>query len=645
MIERAQPNDLEQKLAQVKDLQANADAAAGHVRNIFFFFLTFGLYLAVTVGATTHEQLLRESPVGLPILNVEIPLFGFYWIAPALFVLLHFNLMLQFHLLSQKLRRLQAAIRELPLSQRKLQLTGLDSFAFSHMLIGEHHSWLFRTLFRFIIWITVIILPIALLLGVQVRFLPYHDADTTTAHRFLILLDLLLLVVIWPQVVLGAGGQADQRTLWRAAGTLRDVAVSLVAILVGLASLFVFTFPAAHGQRMADDGICAPPELIGDPMEAVLLDPDCGLAPTFLASWWSESPMPRVEDCGVGFQEERPEPVIFGPTLWLLQELPFVTRNLEVTETNLVSAWPSDEQLAKFGEGKAWQNFGQPIALRGRDLRYGRFRASTMVHADLRGADLQGTDLLVADLQGAALHAANFQGANLGDANLQGAVLHKAELQGACLTSVNLQGAGLVGANLQDANLHVANLQGALLPTADLRGANLRAANLQGADLRANLQDADLGNADLQGADLEGANLEGTVLLGANLQGADLRRTRLWRARLNQLTRFRLTDLRAADLEGSVWMGEDIRRALADRRDVLFSTVPPQDLMNFDSALAGFLGDLACARDAPSALTMGIARRAHLEASVREDGRLYPGWLPGASSATPARRRKNGTYG
>jgi hypothetical protein len=96
--------------ARLDKLQDAANAASGHVRNVYLTFLLFGLYLAIIFRATTHEQLLRAGPVTLPLLNVELPLLGFYWVAPALFVLLHLNLLLELHLLAGKLHRLDQAI-------------------------------------------------------------------------------------------------------------------------------------------------------------------------------------------------------------------------------------------------------------------------------------------------------------------------------------------------------------------------------------------------------------------------------------------------------------------------------------------------------------------------------------------------------
>ena len=62
------------------------------------------------------------------------------------------------------------------------------------MLIGRHHGLLPRLMFRLMVWISVIALPVLVLLAAQVRFLPYHDAATTTAHRVILLVDLLLAV-------------------------------------------------------------------------------------------------------------------------------------------------------------------------------------------------------------------------------------------------------------------------------------------------------------------------------------------------------------------------------------------------------------------------------------------------------------------
>jgi uncharacterized protein YjbI with pentapeptide repeats len=97
--------------------------------------------------------------------------------------------------------------------------------------------------------------------------------------------------------------------------------------------------------------------------------------------------------------------------------------------------------------------------------------------------------------------------------------LMNADLQGADLNFAKLQNANLLGANLRCADLTFAKLQNANLLGADLRGADLRYANLR----YANLRGSDLRGADLLGADLQYANLRGSDLRDANLQNTNLR--------------------------------------------------------------------------------------------------------------------------
>ena len=220
---------------RIDQLQVAADNAAGHVRNLYITFLLFGLYLAITIASTTHEELLRSEPVTLPIINVELPLFGFYWIAPALYVLLHFNLLIQFSLLGRKLHRLDQAIeRHIKIaSDRAARRDLLGVFAFSHMLIGRHHPVVLRFFLRSMIFISVVLLPIVILLFTQLRFLPYHHVETSWAHRSFVLIDLLLILLLWLKIRYPLDEVRNQPGRW----FLHRVPALLGAILVVTCSL------------------------------------------------------------------------------------------------------------------------------------------------------------------------------------------------------------------------------------------------------------------------------------------------------------------------------------------------------------------------------------------------------------------------
>lgn len=211
------------------------------------------------------------------------------------------------------------------------------------------------------------------------------------------------------------------------------------------------------------------------------------------------------------------------------------------------------------------------------NLLYARATGAFLAKANLQGADLTEANLQEADLRGSTLSNAKLKGsiliwAQLQGADLRGADFHNAFLEGTnfigckasifnkcnkgCLTPTNfsksveadvplhpnLHSAKFWGADLKGANFQNADLSDASLAETDLQEANFTGANLQNANLRNaqlgqifisaidSCEDADnpcktepqqtLEGATLQGANLAGADLQGANLQGANLQGA-----------------------------------------------------------------------------------------------------------------------------
>src|SRR5262247_99933 len=91
-------------------LRGAADEAARLVQNVYLSFLGLGTYIAVIIGSTTDVQLLKVSPVTLPLLNVQLPIVGFYVVVPWLLLLLYFSLLLHLTFLVQRLHRLHAVL-------------------------------------------------------------------------------------------------------------------------------------------------------------------------------------------------------------------------------------------------------------------------------------------------------------------------------------------------------------------------------------------------------------------------------------------------------------------------------------------------------------------------------------------------------
>ncbi|MEM1073427.1 MAG: pentapeptide repeat-containing protein [Pseudomonadota bacterium] len=144
-----------------------------------------------------------------------------------------------------------------------------------------------------------------------------------------------------------------------------------------------------------------------------------------------------------------------------------------------------------------------------------------MQRADLREAQMEGANLFEAQMQGAVLDRAQMQRANLIGALMQGAVLSEAQMQGADLRWAQMEGARLSVAQMQGADLHGARMQGASLFAAQMGGADLKEAQMQGAVLwGARMEEANLNGAQMQGANLSVAQMEGANLIWAQMEGA-----------------------------------------------------------------------------------------------------------------------------
>ena len=559
---KTEPEGSEPDGERIGQLRDSVNEAGRHARTVYVTYLLFGLYLAIIIGGTTHLQLLLESPITLPLLNVGLPLVAFYWIAPFLFLLLHLNLLVQLYLLSRKLVRFDEVVTKVGNEASQAELRSqLYPFPFVQLQSGGHRERLPRFFLWLMVWLTIGLAPTILLLGVQVRFLPYHDALTTTWHRVLVVAEALLILFFWHRIrhPSDTRPRKPRRWLWH---QIKAVAGGLLTIGI---SLILFTFPGDGG---AWKPVIAGPQpegvssrflvrtnpgwrqvwndwfALGDPMEEWLHG-------TLPASWFTSveyDPPVAVGQSAVGddIAEKR---LALIPTSALFDDAAFLDRNLRVFEQDLITNWPTQAEIDQYEEDGAWERFGTRLTLRGRDLRFADLDRSTLPRANLLSANLQGADLSEANLQDAILLDVNFRGANLSSANLQGALLRFANLQGAALRRANLQGADLGSANLQGAYLADADLGGASLSVANLQGAYLADADLEGAFLSgANLQGADLGHANLQGADLRGANLQGADLRGPNLQGATLWEARLWHARGLEEADWSLSDLRSIDL-------------------------------------------------------------------------------------------------
>jgi hypothetical protein len=82
-------------------LLASLNGSADRFQTLWFSFLGLTLYLAIAALATTHRDLLLNNPQTLPILNIKVELLPFYVIAPLLYLVFHFYLLMMLALLAR----------------------------------------------------------------------------------------------------------------------------------------------------------------------------------------------------------------------------------------------------------------------------------------------------------------------------------------------------------------------------------------------------------------------------------------------------------------------------------------------------------------------------------------------------------------
>jgi uncharacterized protein YjbI with pentapeptide repeats len=507
--------------SDISGLQSALNESAGTLAILWTTFVTFQLYFAITIGSVTHRDLFLESPIRLPLLNVDLPLPGFFVVGPVVLMIIHFYVLLQVIALAFKVdfynRLLHRQLRTD--SSREYFRQRLNSFFILQMLAGpvDQRSGLIGAVIKLIAWLTIAFSPVAVLVQCQVTFLPIHNQPILWLQRLLILIDMAAVWYFWLRM--------RQIAKPSPVNIFAGASAGLATLCVVLFSLCIATFPG---------------EWVNDDLPHFRVFPS-----KWFPRHWTKDNWTSLHD------------LLFAGTVDEISGKPtsLFSNRLVVTRQSFVDS----DKLAKIDIS---------LSFRGRDLR-----GAVLVGADLRKADFTGALLDEADFAESKLESARFHcaenwkdctsliGANLAETQLQGAILAGARLRGANLYKAHLQGAVLTDADLKGADLSRSIFAGAYLEETDLRCANISDAEFQGADLHeAELQGAWLGNSNFQGANLEDAGLQGANLAATDFRGASLKGARIWHVRGwaivsggTNLPTLQLTHLDKVDFDEPPW--------------------------------------------------------------------------------------------
>ncbi len=434
------------------------DSASQHARRIFYLYIGFLTYCILTVASTTDRQLaLPGEQALLPILNIGVPLQGFFLYAPliAIFLFVYFMVYLV---------RLKSLVVLLGKDfNKRLLFPWMFNIAEDPDKEYGGVAILQRYITSFSLWFT---LPITLFIFAG-KYVKKHEEYW--AYVFVALPFISMLIVFW---------------FWN---KLRDYeyddlikyAASSILVYITVFWLALILVPNINAGKIKWANLDLENEIL-----VVVPEKE----KDFKQAYW------------VNFKDVN----MNGANLYnsVLKRANFDNASLRFADLSSSNLQGANFNLADLRDSKLVAANLQDIYSRETNLE-----GADLSYVDLKNTDLWAVNLVGADLRGADLQETTFGGILIDDKNnIKSSDLRDARLAGAMLkgTSFNfadLKNSMLASADLEDSDLSDTNLEGAYLSNANLKGAYLYSAILKDAYLR----DTNLDNAILQGANLEGA--------------------------------------------------------------------------------------------------------------------------------------------
>jgi len=521
----------------IEALEKSLNDSATRVSTIWISFLVFSLYLLIAAATVEHRQLLFADPVRLPVLSIDLPIWGFFVLAPILFVLFHSYVLLQVLLLARTADSYNVTLNSIVRSPtaNAVMRQRLANTLFAQIFSGSprERNGALGFLLRAMAWSTLAVAPVLVLFAFQIGFLPYHSHFATWLHRLLIFIELLVGFALWP-LVLQPNRDLNKSKLAREFRRLIKSAKLWAVFLL---------WPIVPKKRWGFDWPRLQQQRELRYLRHQIIPGTACLSFLFFSFVFAAFPGEPHINILTGHS-----PAATTCNYWLAHKFDHIdvprVAAVDGKEISRIEKDIGDRGLRTY-EGERTRKFrGRNLdcaIFESADLRYVDFAEASMLGASFAGASLQGADFGQSRLKAALLAGAKLHGAYLGRAELQGAIFTSASLQGAFLENVagqgtifdaaQLQGASLGSSKFQGASLNGTQLQGANLTGTELQGASLNNGQLQGAWLRdTKLDGASMQNAWLQGADLNGATMNWTLLSGVHVwraQGAKCQNSRV----------------------------------------------------------------------------------------------------------------------
>lgn len=570
----ASPKKDKETSSKLEALEIQVANSSEKNRNFFTATLVVFIYLSIVVVQTSDLDLLIGRGVHLPLIDVTMPIFAFYLIAPLMVLALHFNLLQNIENHHAKLIAWRDAHQNQPIPRESIY-----PFIFDFATLDETST--FSALTQFINQVAIYWSGPVTALLILCRFTDYQSWSISLYH-FLVLCISLWLVMQTRKSVEGASTAkiSEVRFAQLSSITFKEFLINFSRKLKNKFFLF-FTWGVQGSSKHKLSNLLGISIWTFGLTQIILLT--ClMISPTVhrIKTLGAESFFPRIvidrrdnlldsiaNRLKLQFELRSLNQIKVDQEKKLKAEIT-ITENLEIPPKTVSNITTSDneyqpcphEKLTHIKKDPAnnfydwFMQYGNGIDLRDRSMRLANLSYADLRRASFEGANLQGANLEFSQLQGAIMmrldpsKAANLMDVNLQCANLQDAEMTLVNLQNANLNMANLQSVQIGMADMQHANFFEADFGQARMMGAQLQGANLINAHLESAFLAgANLQDANFEGAILEAANLQDANFKGTVLQGANLTKANLQNTSLYGAVLQNT---KLIDAKLINVKG-----------------------------------------------------------------------------------------------
>lgn len=462
---RHQPAEQE-KPAAPQWLLDNITEASKNARGIYFLYVGFLVYCALTVISTTDRQLvLPQEKAKLPIINVEISVIIFFVVAPlvAIFIFWYFQLYLQ------KLKDLKDQLKS---TYPNYNLSNLYPWMLN--FVDEPRKDTIGTMRRIVVNVSLWWLLPGVLLLFPMWFIRKHDPVLSWVIGMLYpLIGTGLIIWFWCQ-------HESLKITFSKAFWFRNYGKSILGGLMILFGLVLFPM----GNYLAFSGIRL--KISGTNIE----------------------PITQYLHIDLRYQKLIEEPRQDYETLYWLDLNGFHLEGANLTGAILKKA---DFRKANLTRSK---------------MEDANIERANFQEAKLLGANFIRAQLSRANFLGTLLTDARFWYAQLDSTDFSYAQLESANFAGAQLKNVNFWYTQLDKAIFADTQLNYANFTGAKLSDVSFRYAQLDHANFRDAKLdRADFLDAQLPYANFVDARLNNANFWGAQLENANFQRAQLANT------------------------------------------------------------------------------------------------------------------------